>query len=166
MSITKYFPLLTCHQFKKEPRRPIGERRGTPPPFRAHGTQKCLAALPRKPAVADKQNDGSLYCDRNTHGADIIVVINNRNPHTSDKGGSREMMIIGMGKHHGAASPPARPTSTRAWAAPWNGTPPPATPSCASQAEPCAPWRGTSFPKENRGSRTPTSWPAAPLVHP
>ena len=47
-----------------------------------------------------------LYCDRNAHGADGIVVVNKIKPHTSYKGdyesGLCKMMIIGLGKHHGA----------------------------------------------------------------
>lgn len=47
-----------------------------------------------------------LYCDKNAHAADGIVVVNKIKPHTSYKGdyesGLCKMMIIGMGKHHGA----------------------------------------------------------------
>ena len=53
-----------------------------------------------------KLGDVPLYCDKNAHGADGIVVVNKIKPHTSYKGdyesGLCKMMIIGMGKHHGA----------------------------------------------------------------
>ncbi len=55
---------------------------------------------------SSKLGDIPLYCDRNAHAADGIVVLNKIKPHTSYKGdyesGLCKMMIIGMGKHHGA----------------------------------------------------------------
>jgi hypothetical protein len=55
---------------------------------------------------SSKLGDIPLYCDKNAHGADGIVVVNKIKPHTSYKGdyesGLCKMMIIGMGKHHGA----------------------------------------------------------------
>lgn len=54
-------------------------------------------------------HDGSpLYCDKNAYGADGIVVFNKVKPHTCFKAehesGLLKMMVIGLGKHKGAAS--------------------------------------------------------------
>ncbi|MDX9862539.1 MAG: DUF362 domain-containing protein, partial [Rhodospirillales bacterium] len=47
-----------------------------------------------------------LYCDKHAHGADGIVVLNKVKPHSNYKGnyesGLCKMMVIGLGKHHGA----------------------------------------------------------------
>ena len=52
-------------------------------------------------------DDVPLYCDRNAHGADGIVVVNKIKPHSNYKGdyesGLCKMMVIGLGKHKGAA---------------------------------------------------------------
>jgi len=48
-----------------------------------------------------------LYCDKYAHGADGIVILNKIKPHSNYKGdyesGLCKMMVIGLGKHHGAA---------------------------------------------------------------
>lgn len=54
-------------------------------------------------------HDGSpLYCDKNAYCADGIVVFNKVKPHTCFKAehesGLLKMMVIGLGKHKGAAS--------------------------------------------------------------
>lgn len=47
-----------------------------------------------------------LYCDKHAHEADGIVILNKIKPHSNYKGdyesGLCKMMVIGLGKHHGA----------------------------------------------------------------
>jgi len=47
-----------------------------------------------------------LYCDKHAHAADGIVILNKIKPHSNYKGdyesGLCKMMVIGLGKHHGA----------------------------------------------------------------
>jgi len=49
-----------------------------------------------------------LYCDKNAHEADGIVILNKVKPHSNFKGdyesGLCKMMVIGLGKHQGATT--------------------------------------------------------------